>query len=261
MTALTILHIKISKSKIRTITVNPKTTSYVSFRQHLSNLNFSCKFQNDLLALISGKWVEIRSEFDWQEIIQTTESHVFLKIQKESRLVKSTSWTFKNGQGVSGMIKKYEQDVQTMSYQANLEKLRELGFTNSVNCEYLLVKYRNDFKMVCDALRKREIKNLPPLTAKKPISEWIKVSKEPMTKLKVELEPIVKDKIEQYKSEDTQIFHLGFGKEVDGIDRDGAEKLIQMGFEEDLVLFFMKKRGNDFDIVLMDLNKTKLHFN
>jgi hypothetical protein len=164
------------------------------------------------------------------------------------------------------MIKNFEHDLHVQQYTANLEKLREQGFTKTKHCIYLLVKYKNDIEKVTKALIKKEIQHVPAKSSRKlslDDASWIKISREPLPKIIPEFQDgLVKEKVDQMTTEDVPIFHLGFGKvgkELESVDKEKAKELMNEGFGEDLVLFFLKKRNNDFDSALVDLKKTRLN--
>lgn len=266
---MTLSHIKLqlTKKKVFHFSINPQTTSFLSFKEMLHKLH-SIEFSSEILYISPTihDWVAIKTEFEWQEAIQSTTTCVFLKISKQNQIIKVQEKfsSFQAGKGIGELVKRYEHDLKISSYLSNLEKLRELGFQNQI-CSYLLVKHKNELNKVQEILTKDKepVKKKKLLTPKKVNvldNFWIKEEKEPIQKIKLELDGIVKDKIEKYQHEEKSIFFKGIGNKISDTEKEKLKELVKLGYEEDVAGFFLAKSGYDIKQALAELQKTRWNF-
>lgn len=269
MVELSHIKLQLTKKKIFHFTVNPKTTSFLSFKEMIQKLHSSLDFSNDILYISPTihEWVPIKTEFEWQEAVQFySNSTVLLKFSNQNQIMKIQEKfsNFQTGKGIGGMIKRYEHDLKIASYTKNLEKIHDLGFQNQM-CFYLLVKHKNDFNKVKEVLQKEKEpvkkKNfLSPKRVNVLDNYWIKEEKEPIQKIKLDLDGIVKEKIEKYQQEENNIFFKGIGNKISETQGEKLNQLVKLGYEEDVAGFFLAKSGYDVKQALLELHKTRWNF-
>ena len=135
--------VMISKKRIIPLTINPQTTSYLSFKHTIQELrNEDTKTVTDYLYQNkeTKEWIKITTEWCWQELLQFSsfDEILFIKLFKPSKVLQiqqQFSFSFGTKQkGVSGLIGQMENELRYKSFQQTLEKLRELGYSNTERC-------------------------------------------------------------------------------------------------------------------------------
>eukprot|EP01080_Neovahlkampfia_damariscottae_P004860 gene4860-8454_t len=271
----------ISKKKTIPLTINPQTTSYLSLKQTIQELRQEdSKTPTEFLYLNkeTKEWTKITTEWCWQELIQSMSPNdiLVIKLYKPSKILQiqqqfSYSFGTEKQKGVSGLIGQMENELRYKAFQQTLEKLRELGYSNTERCIFLIVKHCNDFELITNEyLNKNDSKTkfntlLTPQRILNFDNHWIKEEERKenvnTTLSDIQTENIVKNKIQLYsETSEPKFFMKFFAEQIDSTKRDSlAEKVQQLkniGFsDEHLSLYFLLKRNEDVQSTAMDLKK------
>jgi hypothetical protein len=135
----------ITKKKSINVTINPQTTSYLSFKELILKLRQEDEKNSTEFTFFENEtqtWKKITSEWCWQELLQfkNISETLILKLFKTPQVLKiqeqfSCSFGCTKPKGVSGLIGQMEVELRHKSYQQTLEKLRELGYSNTERCK------------------------------------------------------------------------------------------------------------------------------